>query len=156
MPLASAEEVGVAWAKSLDLAVGQGVATTVPDFASWSAVATGTTSRAFLQVIGTGGGMVRDTPLRSSVLSFDCWAARSSSDRPPLGLASAILADLIRKTSGYSLATFPVQLTLTNGAVVIVDSAWRVNDHPRRIPDQDTSRAHYSIDIELMWKEIPS
>lgn len=143
-----AEQVAVAWAKTLALPVGQGVATVVPEFTAWP-VAGGSTSRAFLQILATGGGVVRDTPLRSSVLSFDSWAGKSGSDRPPLALASQILSAVLHETF---YGTFPRQLTV-GARTVTVHSAWPVTEHARRIPDQDTSRAHYSIDIQIMWSE---
>lgn len=144
-----AEQVAVAWAKSLDLIVGSAVATDVPAVASWPVVQGG--SRAFLQVVGTGGGTVRDTPLRSSVVSFDAWGAKDGSDRPPKAMTSHILSDLIGQTMGYERGSFPAPLAVANGAEVIVLSAWPVTEHARRIPDQDTSRAHYSVDVQIMW-----
>lgn len=150
-PIPDAEQVGVAWAKTLGLPVGTAVATTLPEFSSWPTVSGG--SKAFLQVYGTGGGTVGDTPLRRSVLSFDAWAAKTGSDRPPLALASHTLADVIGQTSGYARGEFPVALTLVNGSTATVHDATPINDHPRRIPDQDTSRAHFSVDIEIMWTE---
>ncbi len=151
-PIADAETVAVEWAKTLGLVSGTAVATTVPDVSSWPVVSGG--SSVFLQVVGTGGGVVGDTPLRRSVLSFDSWAAKANSDRPPLRVASHNLSDLIGQTSAYTnRADFPKRVTLPNGAHVIVYGAQPINDHPRRIPDQDESRAHYSIDVEMMWVE---
>lgn len=148
-PIPDAEQVGVAWAKTLDLPVGTAVATTLPEFSSWPTVTGG--SKAFLQVYGTGGGTVGDTPLRRSVLSFDAWAAKTGSDRPPLALATAILATVMRES--YHGGDLPKSVTLPNGSAATVHDVRPINDHPRRIPDQDTSRAHFSVDIEIMWTE---
>lgn len=145
--IATASAVGVAWAKTLGLPVGTAVATTVPDASSWP-VAGGSTSRAFLQVVGTGGGNVRDTPMRSSVLSFDAWATKTGSDRPPIELAENILADLMQAC--FDDQSRAVSVT-ANGVTVLVHSAWPITEHARRIPDQDTSRAHYSVDVQIMW-----
>ena len=144
--LVDAEQVAVAWAKSLELTVGSAVATTVPAAGSWPVVAGG--SRAFLQVVATGGGTVRDTPMRSSVISFDSWAVKDGSDRPPLNLASQVLSQVI---AACYIGGRQGEYLLVAGRKVEVHSAWPVTEHARRIPDQDTSRAHYSIDIQIMW-----
>lgn len=144
-----AEQVAVAWAKSLSLLVGTAVATDLPAATAWPTVSGG--SRAFLQVIGTGGGTVRDTPLRTSVVSFDAYGVKTDSDRPPKAMTSHILSDLLGRTMGYENGSFPAMVTVANGAVATVHSAWPVTEHARRIPDQDTSRAHYSLDIAIMW-----
>jgi hypothetical protein len=150
-PIADAETVAVEWAKTLGLISGSAVATTVPDVSSWPSASGG--SSVFLQVVGTGGGTVNDTPMRRSVVSFDSWATKANSDRPPLRIASYNLSDLIGQTSRYNRAVFPKRLTLATGLHVTVYSVMPINDHPRRIPDEDESRAHYSIDAEIMWAE---
>lgn len=141
------EQVAVAWAKTLELPMGSAVATTVPEASGWPVVE-GATTRAFLQVFATGGGRVGDTPLGRTVMSVDSWATKTSSDRPPLRLASHVLSRIVGAT--YS-GDFPVELDMGAGVQrARVHSAYVVSQ-PRRIPDQDTSRAHYSMDLALLW-----
>jgi len=139
------EQVAVAWVKALATEAGSAVATTVPEAKTWPLVGT---SRAFIQVLGTGGGTVGDTPYHRDVISIDSWATKDNSDRPPLGLAYQLLLRVWGagfNGKGRGLVEVAPDL------VVSIDSVRPVNAHPRRIPDQDTSRAHYSLDVEISW-----
>jgi hypothetical protein len=143
--LISAEAVAVAWLKKLNTLAGTAVATTVPVASSWPLVGT---SRVFLQVLGTGGGTVGDTPYHRDVVSVDTWATKDSSDRPPLGVAMQIALRVWG--AGFSVSNQGL-LEVEPDTWVSVDSVRPVSAHPRRIPDQDQSRAHYSLDMEISW-----
>lgn len=145
----SAEHVAVAWLKALNTLAGTAVATTVPQASSWPLVGT---SRVFLQALGTGGGTVGDTPYHRDVVSVDSWATKDNSDRPPLGIAMQLALKVWG--AGYSPGNLGLLEVFREGASlgwVSVDSVRPISAHPRRIPDQDTSRAHYSLDIEISW-----
>lgn len=143
--LPSAEAVAVAWVKRLNTVAGTAVATTVPVASSWPLVGT---SRAFIQVLGTGGGTVGDTPYHRDIVSVDSWATKDNSDRPPLGLAM----QLALKVWGAGFSSSNQGLVeVEPGVTVSVDSVRPISAHPRRIPDQDQSRAHYSLDVEISW-----
>ena len=43
------------------------------------------------------------------------------------------------------------ELEVAAGQTAIVHTLRPMNAHPRRIPDQDQSRAHYSLDVEITW-----
>jgi hypothetical protein len=144
----SAEQVAVAWVKGLGTAAGTAVATTVPAASSWPIVA-GTTSRAFIQVMGTGGGTVGDTPLHRDIVSIDSWAVKDNSDRPPIGLAVQLLLKVWG--AAMSRAQSGGVLDVGGGQTAVLLSSRPMNAHPRRIPDQDQSRAHYSLDVEITW-----
>jgi hypothetical protein len=139
------EAVAVAWVKALATEAGSAVATTVPEAKTWPLIGT---SRAFLQVMGTGGGTVGDTPYHRDVVSVDSWATKDNSDRPPLGLASQLLLRVWGATFDPAHRGLVV---VGPDQVVSVDSVRPLGAHPRRIPDQDTSRAHYSLDVEISW-----
>lgn len=146
--LPSTEAVAVAWLKALNTVAGTAVATTVPAVSAWPIVNTGTgMSRIFVQVLGTGGGTVGDTPYHRDVVSVDSWATKDNSDRPPLGIAMQCLLRVWG--AGYSPGN--LGLLEVDGAWVSVDSVRPISAHPRRIPDQDQSRAHYSLDMEISW-----
>lgn len=142
-----AEQVAVEWVKVMRAGqVGaDAVATTVPSAAQWPLVGT---SRVFVQVVGTGGGAVGDTPYHRDIVSLDVWATKDNSDRPPLGLASTVAQGL------WLVAMDAVggQVTVS-GKTVRVDSTRPISASPRRIPDPDLSRAHYTLDVEISWTE---
>lgn len=148
MLLPDIEPLTVAWLKSLGLHVGAGVATTVPEASTWPTIL-GTTTRAFLQAYGTGGGLTHDTPMGEDVVSLDVHALKPNSDRPPTQAARQVLYQVRDKL--LDPATFPAAINLPDTPPVLIHSAWLLTPNPRRVPDQDTSRAHYSVDMSIMW-----
>ena len=141
----SAEQVAVAWVKALNTAAGTAVATTVPEAKQWPLVGT---TRAFIQALGTGGGTVGDTPYHRDVVSIDSWATKDNSDRPPIGLAMQLL---LKVWGGAMSGQATGWLDVAPGQRAILHGARPLNAHPRRVQDQDTSRAHYSLDVEITW-----
>lgn len=148
LKLPTVELVAIAWAKSVLTGAGitlPPIVTKLPDVAGW--VSTGA-----VQVVGTGGGMVHDTNLRDSVVSFEGWAARPDSDKPPYGQANGLLEFL--RDACYGDSRYPLALELEPAATykaVRVLSVVPVNAEPRRIPEPDASRAHFSQDLRLFW-----
>jgi hypothetical protein len=142
------EPVAVAWLKSLGLHVGTAVATTVPEASAWPTIL-GTSTRAFLQVVGTGGGVMHDTPMGQDVLSLDVHAVKPNSDRPPTHAARQVLYQV--RDHLLTRGAFPTLVSLPDTPAVRIHSAWLLTPNPRRVPDQDTSRAHHSVDLEIMW-----
>jgi len=141
----SAEQVLVTWVKAINTAVGTAVATTVPEAKSWPLVGT---TRAFVQVVGTGGGTVGDTPYHRDILSVDSWGTKDGSDRPPIGLTMQLLLKVWGAGMGGAATGV---LEVSPGLFARVDGVRPMNAHPRRIPDQDQSRAHHSLDVEISW-----
>lgn len=140
------EGVCVAWLRSLpELAAG--AATTLPkDPASWA-------EHGFVTV-AVVGGTARDTNLRSPVLSLDGWAVALDSDRPPWGKANSVLE--VVRDAVYREDRFPVPVVPGPGDYLpaLVQSASLVSPDPRRVPDPDTSRAHYVLELSLHWTVI--
>lgn len=145
--LPTGELVAVAYGKTVlaRAAIAAPVSTTLAPVTAWQATGA-------LQVTGIVGGVARETPIRDMVVSFDSWAARPGSDKPPWGQANE-LVELVRDSSYWDW-TDALALALEPAGVyqdVLVQGAHPVSPEPRRIPDQDTSRAHFSLDLRLFW-----
>lgn len=141
------ELVAVAYAKAILADAGL----TAPVSTTLAAVTTWQTTGA-LQVTGIVGGVTRDNDLRDMVVSFDSWAARPGSDKPPWGQANE-LVEVVR-ASAFRDWTDALELELEPAGVYLpvrVQGAVPISPEPRRIPDQDASRAHYSLDFRLIW-----
>ena len=139
------EGVAVAWLRGLPGNIG--AATTLPrDVTSWAAGG--------FVTVAVIGGTARDTNLRSPVLSLDFWAVAPDSDRPPWGKANG-LAEFVRDMT-YQEDMFPVTVVPEPGDYLhaLVQSASLVSPDPRRVPDPDTSRAHYVLEAALHWTVI--
>jgi hypothetical protein len=144
------ELVAVAYGKLVLAAAGQGavpVVTNLPDVSVW-------TTTGALQVAGIVGTVSRETPVRDMVVSYDGWAARPASDRPPYGQANGILQTVW--DSGFQGQDVDLPLALEPAGVyrpVRVASAFPITE-PRRAPVEDASRAHFTLDFRLIWMEV--
>lgn len=144
------EMVAVSWLRAA-LSPFTGVATSLPVLASWPVL--GGTVRAFCVVDSVVGGQTGGTAYRQPVMSVSTWAAVPDSDNPQWGAAGQLMARIVDRVltdwtapalawSGYNSAR--------------VSSSWLVSPEPRRIPDQDSGRAHYVLDLGLAWTEVPA
>lgn len=145
--LPTAELVAVAYGKAVLTGAGKTapVSTTLAGATTWQATGA-------LQVTGIMGGVARDNDLRDMVVSFDSWATRPGSDKPPWGQANELL-ELIRASAFWDW-TDALELELEPADVYLpvrIMGAHPVTAEPRRIPDQDASRAHYSMDFRIFW-----
>lgn len=143
---ATPELVAIAWLKGV---VGDRVATMLPkDNASWAA-------SGFCTIDTVGGSPNMYVPLREPVMGVDCWANNPSSQKPPWNKA-AMLAEAIQAAC-YDHRTIPQTVTLPTGyPAVQVKSAYTTGES-RRIPDDPSSYARYSIPgLVLVWVEAPS
>lgn len=144
----TAELVAVAFGKAVLSLAGKPtvpVVTTLPAVTAWQTTGA-------LQVGGIVGTVTRDQDLRDTVVSYEGWAARPNSDKPPWGQANEILED-IRGAAFWDWADAALPLDLEPAGVydpVLVQSAVVVTE-PRRMADPDTSRAHYTMDLRLFW-----
>ena len=144
--LPTGELVAVAYAKAVLLGAGKGsvpVVTTLPPVADW--VSTGA-----VQVGGIVGGAARDTALHDMVVSFEGWAARPNSDKPPWGQANELL-EILWNDAYATDAFYAVELQPADVYSDVLIQSGKPLTPPRRIPDQDQSRAHYSMDLRLFW-----
>jgi hypothetical protein len=143
---ATPELVAEAWLKTV---VGDRVATTLPkDNSSWAA-------SGFCTLVVAGGTPNMYVPLREPVIGVDCWANSPSSQKPPWNIAAA-LAEAIQAAC-YDHPGIPQAVTLPAGyPAVQVRSAYCTGE-PRRIPDDPSSYARYSIPgLAIAWVEVPS
>lgn len=85
----SAEQVGIAWVKSLDSVTADVVATSMPsDPDAWS-------ENGLIQIgIASGVGRMYSGTLRNSVLQVDCWATNPGSQKVPWGKAAELASQL--------------------------------------------------------------
>ncbi|MFI1166563.1 hypothetical protein ACH4UM_23905 [Streptomyces sp. NPDC020801] len=143
---ATPELVATAWLKTV---VGDRVATTLPkDNSSWAA-------SGFCTLVTAGGTPNLYVPLREPVIGVDCWAVNPQSQKPPWNKA-AVLAEAIQAAC-YDHRAIPRSVTLPAGyPAAQVLSAYTTGE-PRRIPDDPSSYARYSIPgLVLAWVEVPS
>ncbi|OKI16627.1 hypothetical protein [Streptomyces sp. CB03911] len=140
---ASTELVATAWLRGI---VGDIVSTTLPrDNSSWAA-------SGFVVVATVGGTAGLYVPLRSPVVSVDCWAVASSSNRPPWNKA-AFLAERIQAAC-YDIDATPRLLTLpANYPQARVLTAYTTYE-PRRVPDDEASYARLNFGLTLNWVEV--
>lgn len=147
----NSELVAVAWigsAAGLSTAM---VATKLPrDTSTWS-------STGFITVggaDGAGGAVVGGSPdrytrLRNPVLSVHGWAVNPGSAKPPWGKAAHLLEVLIAATEDES--TIRRALTLPGGYdPARVQEVYPLGE-PRKVPGDEGSYAHYSLDLQLHW-----
>ena len=143
---ATTELVAEAWLKTV---VGDRVATTLPkDNASWAA-------SGFCTLVTAGGTPNAYVPLREPVIGIECWATNPQSQKPPWSRASA-LAEAIQAAC-YDHPAIPQTVTLPTGyPAVVVRSAYTTGE-ARRVPDDPSSYARYSIPgLVIAWVEVPS
>lgn len=143
---ATPELVATAWLKTV---VGDRVATTLPkDNGSWAA-------SGFCTLVVAGGTPNLYVPLREPAVGVDCWANNPDSQKPPWNKAAA-LAEAIQAAC-YDHAAIPQVVTLPTGyPAARVLSAYTTGEH-RRVPDDPSSYARYSIPgLVIAWVEVSS
>lgn len=142
---ATTELVATAWLKGV---VGDIVAGTLPrDNSTWAA-------SGFVVLATVGGTADMYVPLRSPVVSVDCWAVSPSSNRPPWHKATW-LAEQIQAACYESEAT-PRILTLPTGyPQARVLSAYSTYE-ARRVPADEAGYARLNLGLTFNWVELPS
>lgn len=137
--------VAVAWLRSLqDLTAG--VATSRPtDATSWAS-----TGFVVVSVVGSAG--IRDlSQQRKPIVSVDAWGVSLNSSKPPRNQAASLLEIIRAATEDFQ----PVTVDAGTGYdQALVTDAWVETPEPREIPDQDSSYAHFTVDLGLAWVRI--
>lgn len=143
---ATPELVAEAWLKTV---VGDRVATTLPkDNSSWAA-------SGFCTLVVAGGSPNMYVPLREPVIGVDCWANSPSSQKPPWNIAAALTEAI--QAACYDHRAIAQTVTLPAGYPAAQVRGAYVTGDPRRIPDDPSSYAHYSIPgLAIAWVEVPS
>lgn len=137
------ELVAVAWVKTLGVVSVAGVATTLPKPDSWP-------DNQFVVATVLPGSPNHDVPVDHPVVSFECYANRPGSARPPWGQAVQ-LAKQLELATYRTLTRSTALLTMPTGYYPArLLSAYPVSG-ARRVPDDPSHFAHYTIDIQLNW-----
>jgi hypothetical protein len=142
---ATTEQVAVAWLVGV---VGDRVATTLPkDNSTWAA-------SGFCTVVTVGGSANMYVPLREPVVAVDCWAVNPDSQKPPW-FKAARLAEAIQAAC-HAHAAVPTTVVLGGGYPnAQVKTAYTAYE-ARRIHDDASSYARYSLGLVLGWVEVPA
>lgn len=142
---ATTELVAVTWFGGVTGLSPSIVATTLPkDNTTWSA-------SGFVTARTVGGTPGLYTPLRTPVVTVDCWSVNPSSGKPPWGKAN-YLAELI--DAGCRATNMQRTLTLpTNYPSARVLSAYLISE-PRRAYGDEADYARYVMDMVFNWVDL--
>lgn len=139
---ANTELVAISWLGGVNGLTPSMVAATLPaDNTTWAA-------SGFVTVRTVGGAPGVHVPLRSPVVTVDCWAVKPGSSKPPWFQAN-YLAELIDAGCRASDAQRPVTLP-TGYPLARVLSTYLVSE-PRRAYGDQGDYAHYVMDMALNW-----
>lgn len=144
----NSELVAQAWISSLANISSSIVKTQLPaDNTTWAA-------SGFVHVVGVVGGASDPyVPVKNPVVQVDTYAVNPNTDNPDWGQAST-LAEYIRAGT-YLLEKTHVSLTTRSG----FDNAQVLQatcTEPRRIPNDPSGYARYTMDVNLTWVTIGS
>jgi hypothetical protein len=145
---ASSELVAIAWLKGV---VGDNVATTLPKPAADGT--TGWADTGFCTITVVGGDSDMYVPMRRPVVSVDCWAVNPTSQKPPWNKAGQ-LAERIQGAC-YDAQDIPRLLLLPGGYPPARVLSAFTSYEPRRVPDDASSYARYTLGLNLHWTEQP-
>ena len=142
---ASAEQVGVAWLKTLPELAGIGAATTLPALSAWN-------GPSFITVGPSLGGIPDPSnPTRSPAVQFDCYARSPNSSRPPWNVASQIAEAITDAT--YSASQSGI-LTIPGEYLTVKLHTAKPASSPRRLYGDVEALARYSVDIVLTYAPV--
>jgi hypothetical protein len=149
LKLPTSELVAVAYAKRVLALAGvtAPVVTTLPDVAGWATTGA-------LQVESIVGTTVRENGLRDVVISYGGWGARPGSDKPPWGQANGLLEYLVESETWDWENALRLELEPANTYEAVRVQGGQKQTEPRRVPDPDTSRAHFTMDFRLIWGRV--
>lgn len=147
MPItyATHDLVGVAWVK--DVLSATAVGTTLPEDSD------GWWTTGFTQTSITGSNSHDYYALRSCVITAHCWAARENknSQNAPWGQANQIAEGIANATWDETKSkNNNLSLGVTGAPSVRVLEAKIVED-PKRVPSDETYKAHYTVSVQLWW-----
>ena len=100
------------------------------------------------------GAIGRYVPLRSPVVTVECWVAPpvGGSPQPPWNHAAQLAELVIAATYDRALANVLIDLSAVGGyALARVLTSYAVGD-PQRMPNDPGGFARYDVDISLTWR----
>lgn len=144
-PELTSEAVAAAWLAS-EGTLGS-VATTLPsDPLTWSEYSS---YRIFLQTTDAGSDLDPYTRLTTARIQCDAWAVKPTSNRPAWAAAGSLATAVARATFAGGRIARVVTVPDGYGRVRVI--AARPLSAPRRIPDDPSGYARYTLDLELGW-----
>lgn len=158
---ANSEQVTIAWLRAQTDLAGVGIGTTLPeDTSSWA-------TNGFIQITVSGRGHSSpEIGYRSPVMTAHCWATNPHKQTPPFGKAND-LAEIIWNqclVEGNGLEN--LSTAVSSAPKVRVLQVWGIQEPKRHrwgFPTLDTgavinpgNTAHYVVDFEIAWAELPS
>lgn len=157
----NSEQVAIAFLRAQADLAGVGIGTTLPqDVTTWS-------NLGFIQVAVVGRGHSKpEIGYRSPVVTAHCWATNPNRQKPPWGKAND-LAEIVWNACEYGSNGIENLTTALSGAPrVRILQAWGIEEPKRHrwgFPTMDTgavitpgNTAHYTVDFEIAWAELPS
>ena len=140
----SAEQVAVAWLKTLDGIPTDKVATNLPaDHNTW-------TETGFLQVFTVGGTPLIDVPMRSPSVQVSCWATAPPPAKAPWGKAHTLAENVV---AGCYTDEGPWTVQPSGFKTVRLFAAWPLME-PRRVPSDEAGFARVDVDLALRWAPL--
>lgn len=138
------ELVAKAWVQAAVSGLTDKVATLLPDF-PWP-------DNEFVQISSVGGSPRTDLLQAGATVSFQCYANRANSRKPPWGQANQLALRIWRAALVRRWQPHPaVELAMPSGyGRAIVQSTVPMTE-PRRIPSDPSQYAVYGIDIQVYW-----
>ncbi len=140
------ELVAAAWAvAAVDGITSNKISTKLPDV-PWP-------DNEFVQIMAVGGTPNRDNMQSQPVVTFNCWANRTNSRKPPWGQANQLALQIWRATLVKRWQPHPaVEITGLPAAYgrAIVQTVTAVSE-PKRVPADPSQYAVYSVDVQFYW-----
>lgn len=140
------ELVAVAWLKAAVDGVSGNVATTLPDLSSWY-------NDQFIEVMNVGGTPGVENPMRNSVVTVNCFAAKLGSTKPPWNKAATLAEAVLEATYGVRYRPDPAVwiTTLPTGYDnALVESVKAVSEI-KKLPSDASQYAVFSLDLQFNW-----
>jgi hypothetical protein len=158
----NSEQVALAWLRAQADLANVSMGTTLPqDVSTWS-------TYGFIQIAVSGRGHSRrEIGYRCPVMTAHCWAINPNKQKPPWGKAND-LAEIVWdccEAEGAHNGIENLTTALSGAPKVRVLQVWGVEEPKRHrwgFPTMDTgavinpgNTAHYTVDFELAWAELP-
>lgn len=106
----------------------------------------------FVQCSVVGGNINGTVPIRSPVMSVDCYAVnQQSKSRPPWGRANSIAEMIVAASRVFTWGATQRAVTLptTFGKVLVREGS--VVNEPERRPADEASYARYGFELKMSW-----
>jgi hypothetical protein len=145
MALPNSEIVAVAWLKSAVSFLENRVATALPTGDEWS-------GKTFVTVAVVGGTPDNYVGWRRPVVSLDFWAASVDSGRPLWNLAAQAAEQTREAILDHGTVGRPVALPAAYSPARVESMVMRTE--PTRVRGDVANYAHYTMDVEFMWKAL--